>query len=649
MTSLRQILRPAPWLLAVAGALATIVLLYPGQYPFDSAYQLWQARSGHFNDVSPVAMTALWSGLLHLAHDPALLLGVNLAMFWTGIALCAAAISDRTWLRAVLVIVFGIAPLTLVEMAQLLSDAHLAAVMILASGLAARSVVTARRMPMWACLLLLVYAGCVRHNAVVAILPYGAMALLTLRPTCSRNWRGMTLGAVALGAISFVTGFALDRALAVERASVWPSIALWDLAAISVDRGTLLLPAFTHGAGLTVDELRRTGAFDPTSNTLLYQKAPSGVRDGLTDPYSGAERRVLGRAWIGAALGYPGAYVQHRLRTTWLLFGPHRGAIQGSAYFVARTAFRDNPPLPQPWARAAQARFYALANALRPGWLFAALPYLLSSALAFTLGWMRRDRPTAALALTLASSALLYVATFVVFAPGAELRYLTWPIIAGPLALAFALSGRASRHPSPVPAAGSRIDAIRVRRPGRAAGPASTALATIAMSLASLAGPPAHAADIATFGGATPEAAVVGIAGQWFAPRPLREAKGEALRYGLELDVLNLHARQARKFGYRNIAAVGVTPMLRVEWQAREWAPFIDAGVGVHLLSRTQLQGGPRFGTAFQFGEWIGAGLRFGADGAWEIGLRLAHMSNADIKRPNDGITFASLRAARHF
>ncbi|HMA30395.1 MAG TPA: hypothetical protein VKT00_01130 [Casimicrobiaceae bacterium] len=448
MISVRQILRLAPWLLAVAGALATIVVLYPGQYSFDSAYQLWQARSHRFNDVSPVAMTALWSALLDVAHDPALLLGVNLTMFWTGIALCAAEVSDSTWLRAVLVVALGIGPLTLVEMAQLLSDAHLAAVMTLATGLAARSVGSVRRASAWGCMLLLVYAGCVRHNAVVAIVPYGAMALRALRPTRSHDWRGMALGAVALGALSLVTGSALDRALAVERASVWPSIALWDLAAISVDRGTLLLPAFTHGAGLTVDELRRTGAFDPTSNTLLYQRAPSGVRDGLTDPYSSAERRVLGAAWLGAVLRYPGAYLRHRLRTAWLLVGRHRGDVQGSAYVVARTAFRDNPPLPQPWALAAQARFYALANALTPSWLFAALPYLLSSALALTVGWMRRERPTAALALTLASSALLYAATFVLFAPGAELRYLTWPIVAGPLALAFALSGRASRHPS---------------------------------------------------------------------------------------------------------------------------------------------------------------------------------------------------------
>jgi len=36
---------------------------------------------------------------------------------------------------------------------------------------------------------------------------------------------------------------------------------------------------------------------------------------------------------------------------------------------------------------------------------------------------------------------------FLPLAPAADLRYLTWPIVAGPLALAFALSRRASVAP----------------------------------------------------------------------------------------------------------------------------------------------------------------------------------------------------------
>ncbi len=434
--------RLIPWMVAGACAIATIVVLYPGQYPFDSAYQLWQARTGHFNDQSPVAVTALWSLLLDVSPNPATLFCLNLAMFWAGLAFCAVAISENPFARVVLLLVFGMTPLALVEMAHLLTDAHLAAVLVLVTGLGTWGLARVRRIPLLACLLLLLYAGAVRHNAFVAILPYGGVIVPALMPARARASRAAWSGAIALGIVSLAAGFALDRALPVERVTAWPMTAIWDLAAISVDRNVLLLPSFTHGSGLTVDELRATGAFDPTANTLLFQRTHSGMRDGLSEPFTPAQLRRLGRTWLGAVFDYPAAYVRHRLRTFWLLIGPHRGAIQGVPYYVGRTQYRDNPPLPAPIAQGLQQRFYASAAELNASWIFAALPYLLLDVAALVIGWQRRKCPTALLAVAASGSALLYASSFLPLAPAADLRYLTWPIVAGPLALALALSRR---------------------------------------------------------------------------------------------------------------------------------------------------------------------------------------------------------------
>ena len=431
-----------PWAGAAAAALATLAVLYPGMYPFDSAYQLWQARSGEFNDVSPVAMTALWSLLLQLTSNPATLLVMNLVMFWTGLALCVAATASNALVRVALLCALGASPLALVEFAHLLSDAHLAAILVLATGLLAWGITSKRRGALLACSLLLIYAGCVRHNALLAIPPYGAVIALAANDGQHRRGLAAVLGAAALTVVSALAGVALNRGLVVESVSVWPTIALWDLAAISVDSNTLLLPSFTHGPGMTAAELRDTGAFDSASNTLLFQKSRSGMRDGLTAPYAGEQLRDLRAAWIDAVQQHPIEYARHRARTFWLLVGPHRGDIQGKTYFVDRMQYRDNPPFPPPLAPAAQQTLYALAADLQSSWLFAALPYLLLNAVALTVGWRRRVRPTARVALAVSSSALLYAATLLLVAPSAELRYLTWPIVAGPLALAFALSKR---------------------------------------------------------------------------------------------------------------------------------------------------------------------------------------------------------------
>jgi len=178
---------------------------------------------------------------------------------------------------------------------------------------------------------------------------------------------------------------------------------------------------------------------------------------------------------------------------------------------------------------------------------------------------------------------------------------------------------------------------------------ATIRLAQLAILHVSLAASRCFAADIALSGGLNHETVIVGVATRWMAASPLRVGSTWALHCGVEFDVLNMHARQARKYGASDIATIGATPMLRVDWPHGDLLTFVDLGVGGHLLSHTSLQGGPNLGTAFQFGEWIGTGIRFGPGNAAEVGLRLEHLSNADIKRPNDGITFVSLRAAWQF
>ena len=431
-----------PWAAAGVGLLATVLVLYPGQYPFDSAYQLWQARSGQFNNQSPVAMTALWRLLLRFTGNPATLFCLNLTMFWAGLALCSSAVRTHAAMRIALLFVCGMAPLALVEMAHVLTDAHLAAVLVLATGFAARGLVDAKRGALLASLALLVYAGVVRYNALAAIVPPGVVIAGAWLPRPPNVWRMRLLAATAMLCLPLVAGFTLDRALTTQRVTVWPTIALWDLAAVSVDTGTLLLPPYTHGPGLSVDELRTTGAFDPTANTFLFQASRSGMRDGLLEPYTAEQLRSLRRSWIEAIVHHPGAYLRHRLRTFWLLVGPHRGATQGVAYFVSRTRYRDDPPLPPAIDQRLQDCFYASASALRASWMFAALPYLMLSLVALIVGLRHRREPIPRLAAAFSAGALLYAAALLPLAPAADLRYLTWPIVASPLMLALALFGR---------------------------------------------------------------------------------------------------------------------------------------------------------------------------------------------------------------
>jgi hypothetical protein len=96
-----------------------------------------------------------------------------------------------------------------------------------------------------------------------------------------------------------------------------------------------------------------------------------------------------------------------------------------------------------------------------------------------------------------------------------------------------------------------------------------------------------------------------------------------------------------------NLVEIGVTPVFRLQQNDLK-GPYVEAGVGAYLLSRTSL-GDKHFSTSYQFGSHLGVGYRFGARRAFDLSYSYQHLSNADIKKPNDGIDFQQIRLQYHF
>ena len=100
-----------------------------------------------------------------------------------------------------------------------------------------------------------------------------------------------------------------------------------------------------------------------------------------------------------------------------------------------------------------------------------------------------------------------------------------------------------------------------------------------------------------------------------------------------------------------DLVAIGLTPVFRYQRDANLSSgvtPYAEAGIGPHLLSHTSL-GFQQYSTAFQFGSLLGLGIGFGDNGQYEIAYRLHHISNANIKKPNDGLTMHLLRLGYSF
>ncbi len=99
----------------------------------------------------------------------------------------------------------------------------------------------------------------------------------------------------------------------------------------------------------------------------------------------------------------------------------------------------------------------------------------------------------------------------------------------------------------------------------------------------------------------------------------------------------------------RQVWQFGVTPALRLYTSGARSGFFGEIGIGANVLTPRYERGDKEFSTKFNFGDHIGAGYRFGAQGENELTLRIQHYSNASIKKPNPGENFLQLRYARHF
>src|SRR6266513_4125546 len=93
---------------------------------------------------------------------------------------------------------------------------------------------------------------------------------------------------------------------------------------------------------------------------------------------------------------------------------------------------------------------------------------------------------------------------------------------------------------------------------------------------------------------------------------------------------------------------LNVTPVWRSESALGGAARgYVEAGLGVYLLSHTIHNQTNRLPTSLEFGSHLGIGLRLGPDAT--VGLAVQHISNAGIKQPNGGINLYMLTASHRF
>jgi lipid A 3-O-deacylase len=101
----------------------------------------------------------------------------------------------------------------------------------------------------------------------------------------------------------------------------------------------------------------------------------------------------------------------------------------------------------------------------------------------------------------------------------------------------------------------------------------------------------------------------------------------------------------AREIGdRRSFTQLGVLPLLRIRFRGGASPWFVEGGIGASVTSPVYHTATKQFSTSFNFVDVVGIGRSLDAEHRHELGLRLQHVSNADIKKPNPGENFLQLR-----
>lgn len=136
----------------------------------------------------------------------------------------------------------------------------------------------------------------------------------------------------------------------------------------------------------------------------------------------------------------------------------------------------------------------------------------------------------------------------------------------------------------------------------------------------------------------------LGLLAGWQRPQPLWQGRHWQVTLRHEMELATWQAPRARR-----IVEWGYSPVFVLERPGGRGV-FLEGAIGVRLLSHTRLSATRSMSTAFHFSDMLGLGLRWGDHGGRStLGVRLQHLSNLGIKRPNPGINFLQVYYRHRF
>lgn len=440
---------------AALGVIVTLVLTFPGFLCWDSIIQLSQARSGIFSDLHPPMMAFLWRMVELVITGPFGMLLIQVVTIWTGLFFVQRFYLDRSRsiIKTIMPMLVVFSPPVFGILGLVSKDIQMTAWLILATGLAARTIqkhVTTETIPplsftlFWIALWL---ALTLRHNAIGAALGIVWFLVFSLF-FCNKGLfrRLLFTFCIALSStiVLFVLAVSANRLITSVKLHPWVQIAVFDIvgtAAYAEDSDYVKhmhlssLGGILRRPDLTTDELIES--YRPYDWSMSFKEGP--LVNLWTYIPNESERDALIKTWLRVVRTYPSAYLFHRLAVfrEALGLGDHRSS---GIYYSDWNNFADKAAAlnihHEATLSSLQSAVYLVLRGLqRYTPLFRPYIYGLISILCLIFGAVFLIRGMSSLPFFLALSGLGSELTVFVAAPTFEYRYSYWMIFSSILSL----------------------------------------------------------------------------------------------------------------------------------------------------------------------------------------------------------------------
>jgi hypothetical protein len=418
-------------ILNIAGFAFTLAAFYPGVITVDALAVYRDVEHGFVGDWQSPVMGKVWGLIDPLARTfidlPAGVAGATVSiflltvtLFWLGFAVLSLSLTHDSIALAILVPLLALSPPAFVMAGVIWRDILLAGAWLLARALTFATVNGSRWLSLTSrsiALLLLAFGLLLRPNALFAA-PF--VLAYILWPNAFRLKRAILLYPAAVIAGYGLVQFVYYGLLEAKRQHILHAVLVFDLGAITSITKENQFPGTWSEKEF---ELLKSGCYDPRHWDTYWRIPPCQFvmgnrleRDGV---FGTAE---LVEAWINAVISHPLAYAQHRLSHFWAFLTSPHSAVYLQAIGKDVPMYPHNPSFM--W-------LYQTTDALKETVIFRPLTWVAVVLATLVLSWRYRSIPAGSYTVAMSSSAIAYIATFLVFGVATDYRYVYWVVLVG--------------------------------------------------------------------------------------------------------------------------------------------------------------------------------------------------------------------------